>query len=144
VLKMIIEDRELKKQMGERFRQARQHIGLSQLELGNLLGLTQSNIARIETGRVFPRLSVCHYLRWHHTISLNWLITGKGEMVLKDEDVVKKMDFGEYESEVRDMVYYLAQVPGLRYPVIKLFMDYKLDHKKEIYEALQKREEKTG
>jgi transcriptional regulator with XRE-family HTH domain len=141
---MIIEDRELKRQMGERFRQARQHIGLSQLELGNLLGLTQSNIARIEGGRVFPRLSVCHYLRQNYTIGLNWLITGEGEMVLKDEDVAKKMDFGEYESEVRNMVYYLAQVPELRYPVIKLFVDYKLDHKREIYEALQKREEKTG
>lgn len=130
---------QLKKEIGERFRQAREYTGLKQKELAGIFDMNQSNIARIEKGLVSPNMSILNYLRRQHDINLNWLLTGRGEMVLKDKEEGKKgPDFGEYEIEVNDLLYHLEHVPEMRYPVLKYFVDYKLDHKREIHDIIKK------
>lgn len=123
----------LKEGIGTRFRQMREYAGLSQKETGRLFGMNQSNIARIEKGIVSPNMAICDYFHTRYYINMNWLITGEGEMVLPPEDIdPKNVDYGEFKEEMKDLIFHLENVPNARIAMLKFFMGYKLENKKNI------------
>jgi len=64
---------------GERLRQVRKELGLSQSELGRPVGVTQSSIAAYERDRREPPLSLLLALEHEFRINHEWLATGRGE-----------------------------------------------------------------
>ncbi len=129
--------RSLKEKIGERFRQMRNYVGLSQKETSAIFGMNQSNIARIEKGIVSPNMSICHYFKSRYNINTNWLISGRGEMLIKERPKAKSVDYGEFEEEMKDLLFYLRQMPEIRLGVLKFFVGYKLENKKQIMEYLE-------
>jgi len=128
----------LKENIGTRFRKMREYAHLSQKETAQIFDMNQSNIARIEKGIVSPNMAICDYFRSHFNINMNWLITGEGEMVLDeafkgDEDA----DYGEFKDEMRDLLFHLDHVPNARFAMLKFFMSYKLENKKNILQFLK-------
>ncbi len=129
--------RDLKACIGERFRQMRHYVGLSQKETSAIFGMNQANIARIEKGIVSPNMLICHYFKTHYNIDTNWLISGKGDMVIQEEEKSKTADYGEFTEEMLDLFFYIDYVPEIRLAVLKYFLGYKLENKKQILEFLQ-------
>jgi transcriptional regulator with XRE-family HTH domain len=128
----------LKEGIGSRFRKMREHTGLSQKETGQLFGMNQSNIARIEKGIVSPNMAICDYFHTEYHIDMNWLITGEGEMVLPEEETDPKLiDYGEFKEEMKDLLFHLEKVPTARFAILKYFMGYKLENKKKILSFLK-------
>jgi transcriptional regulator with XRE-family HTH domain len=123
---------ELKENIGERFREMRNYVGLSQKDVAAIFGMNQSNIARIEKGLVSPNMSICHYFKTHYDIDTNWLISGIGEMVIQPKPKSSSIDYAEFSEEMEDLFFHLKYVPEVRLEVLKFFVSYKLENKRHI------------
>lgn len=69
--------------MGERIRQLRVALGLSQDKLGQALGMTRSGVYRIEKGDSTLTASNMELLRLKYGVNIEWLETGHGPMFLE-------------------------------------------------------------
>ncbi|HNX36820.1 MAG TPA: S24 family peptidase [Candidatus Cloacimonadota bacterium] len=70
---------------GERIRQLRKALKLSQTELGEKLEINASAISQMESNRTRPSLDTMFLLSKNYGVNLHWLITGEGEMFLDKE-----------------------------------------------------------
>lgn len=67
-------------QFGERFRQIRKSINLSQQEFGELLGVSRQTINAYERNRQRPTLDMMEKVCRQQEISPHWLLTGRGSL----------------------------------------------------------------
>jgi transcriptional regulator with XRE-family HTH domain len=73
----------LREQLGERLKQARSGLGLTQKELCFRVGMPLPSIKDYETCKRLPGAdAICVYVR--AGINANWLLTGEGPMLLAD------------------------------------------------------------
>ncbi len=72
----------------ERFKEARNYTTLTQKELGEKLGFQWHKIKDIEAGKLKVTPDIADYLENYYSISGWWLLTGKGEMLLKENNLV--------------------------------------------------------
>ncbi|MCP4218133.1 MAG: helix-turn-helix transcriptional regulator [bacterium] len=70
----------IKHAIGARLKQAREALSMSRQAFASLLLADRSTILRNETGQTFPRLQVLTLLATKKGISLDWLMSGTGEM----------------------------------------------------------------
>lgn len=68
--------------INSRIHQLRTHLGLTQSELADALGVTRSYITHLESGRNSPSYNVLDSLMDRYAASADWLMRGKGEMIL--------------------------------------------------------------
>lgn len=64
---------------GKRIRETRQRAGISQAELGNILGLSVATINRIENGHSVPDAQLIAKIAYKFNIGVNYLVLGKPE-----------------------------------------------------------------
>lgn len=67
---------------GERFRKLRNHLKLSGDQMGEICGVTKGGVSQWESNKTAPELDRLIALADKHPISLDWLLTGRGEMML--------------------------------------------------------------
>ena len=67
-------------QFGERFRQIRKLINLSQQEFGELLGVSRQTINAYERNRQRPTMDMMEKVCRQQEISPVWLLTGRGNL----------------------------------------------------------------
>ncbi len=67
-------------QFGERFRQIRKLINLTQQEFGELLGVSRQTINAYERNRQRPTLDMMEKVCRLQEISPRWLLTGRGNL----------------------------------------------------------------
>ena len=68
----------------ERIKLIRKHLGLNQKEFGDILGVSQRAVSNWESGRNEPSIEVLNSISTKWAVNPTWLLTGKGEMFLKD------------------------------------------------------------
>ena len=83
----------LRKDIGLRFKEFREAIKKSRQKLADELKVCQTTITYIETGKCFPGIPFQNYLYGQYHLNLNWLLTGKGEMIISPEEDSKTADF---------------------------------------------------
>jgi transcriptional regulator with XRE-family HTH domain len=105
--------------VGSRLRQARKQLGLSQTEMAEAIGVTQSSVAAYETGRRDPPKPVLLALEHELGVNHRWVLTGSGQRLgsARPERPVIVAEPRELEGlrrlEGRDSYY---AVPYLRDP----------------------------
>ena len=111
----------LKNAVGERFKETRLRLNLSQADLANLIGVSQATIANIERGTIFPKLEYLDYLNHEYNINLTWLITGRKE-------VKKVPDLGDRYRELVELMRNpeIESIILSKAREIKLFMKNKI------------------
>jgi phage repressor protein C with HTH and peptisase S24 domain len=67
--------------MHERLKKARKHAGLTQEKFGEKLGLKQTQVRDIESGKQKVSAELAELMEKNFYISGWWLLTGKGEMI---------------------------------------------------------------
>ena len=67
--------------MPERFKELRKVLGLTQVQLGELIGVSGPAIARIEAGQSNPTEAALRLICARYHVSYTWLTTGAGEMM---------------------------------------------------------------
>ena len=66
---------------GMRLREAREKAGLSQMDLSEKCGASQTMISNWERGRFFPSLYYVIHVAQALGVRVGWLAAGEGEMV---------------------------------------------------------------
>lgn len=83
--------------IGERVRVVRKHYNLTQVELGNVIGISGSGVASAETGKSnFTEAALKLICSTYH-INYMWLTEGRGDMMQEEtaDDMIDRMMAGE-------------------------------------------------
>jgi transcriptional regulator with XRE-family HTH domain len=86
----------------ERLRQAREALGITQKEMAQKIGVVTSAYGHIESSENAAFSSKLMFVIAELEISINWIITGKGEMFLTNTPAEPESDLaGELEERIR-------------------------------------------
>lgn len=78
--------------IGNRLKFCRKQLGLSQKTMAENAGIVRSYISHIESGAQNPSFDVLAKLSTTFNISIDWLLYGRGQMYLIDEDnIINKL-----------------------------------------------------
>ncbi|SFP61605.1 XRE family transcriptional regulator [Hydrogenimonas thermophila] len=66
---------------GERLKKVRKHLGLTQQQFADKLGIKWHKIKDIEIGKNKMSVEIADLIREKYSISFDWLLTGKGTMI---------------------------------------------------------------
>ena len=77
--------------INERIKLIRKHLGLNQKEFGDILGVSQRAVSNWESGRNEPSIEVLNSISTKWAINPTWLLTGRGEMFLNQEEKPKSL-----------------------------------------------------
>lgn len=79
--------------IGDRIKEVRNTLKLTQFTVSEKLNINQGNYSRIEKNIHEPNMSFLHFFSKIYNVNLNWLISGEGEMFLKnnsDNNIIKE------------------------------------------------------
>ena len=68
--------------IGERLKDARKHLGMTQKQLEKALGLKEDKVKNMETGTHKLTTDISELIEQKYSISGWWLLTGKGNMIV--------------------------------------------------------------
>jgi transcriptional regulator with XRE-family HTH domain len=108
---------EKKKEVGERIKKAREARGLKQKNLAEILGMNRSNISRMESGNVMPKIKTLLKIKDTLHISIDWLLTGQGVMESLGT-------FGEYNEDIREMLENMQKHRRVKHAVLEFYLTY--------------------
>lgn len=130
----------LKKSVGLRMRKIRKTLGYTQEKMVSFFNIGRANYSRIEKGEVWPSLQILFTLRSTFNVSLDWLITNSGKMFLQcgQKKVTKKIDFGEYGEEIKDLLLFMDKAPIIKHAVLGFFHEYVIKHQNILNQYLDK------
>ena len=83
---------------GKRLKRIRQEIGLSQDELGSVLGISKQFFSNIENDRTKLNNDKLVLLCENYNVNINYLLTGKGEMFIGQH---KETSAGIDEAQIK-------------------------------------------
>jgi transcriptional regulator with XRE-family HTH domain len=126
------EKKALIKEIGQRFSIFRKYIKKSQEELANELRISPAAIAGIEMGKSSPLIPVQNYLYWEYHLSINWLITGIGEMIIVPVKDSKIADSPQLDASAPSFEKYAELNSLMKIPVIEKIIFAKLSELKVI------------
>ena len=72
--------------VGERLQKARKALHVTQVEFGESLGITQSAISAVESGKVKLTDRLAQSIQCNYNINVEWLRTGEGEMLVEPSE----------------------------------------------------------
>lgn len=139
----------LKEDVGVRFKSFRLDQKKAQHVLASELKVHQSTITNIEHGTTFPKISYLYYFYETYGLNINWLITGDGEMYLRDkaleeENLPLMLPHVSYEDSTYSQYLELTrlmQVGSIEQVMLAKLTELKMMFKEEIQEFFRKKEE---
>lgn len=114
--------------MGERFKQLRKKLGLSQIEFAKRLGLTRGAISNIEAGKVQPKPLLIDLICSTFRVNKEWLVSGTGQMLADRSRDDQIMDFvssamaGERPNFKRRLLSVLAQLNEDQWEMLEKYL----------------------
>lgn len=100
------------KQVGERIKNLRQQLGLTQAELADKVGFTSQTVSNWESGSREPDIEALVKLSSLFNVSLDYLLSGKKEeekITLDDMDAEKRLSWIIKKDDVKNFVKYEYQ-----------------------------------
>lgn len=70
--------------IGDRIKDVRNEIGISQKLFGVGIGIADSYVSEIESGKKVPSLTILLAIEYKYGVSMDWLKTGKGGKYIKE------------------------------------------------------------
>jgi len=127
---------------GQRLRDTRDFLGLSQKDFSEKLGTSNSFISDIEQEKTKPGYKILMKMAHVFNISPNFILLGKGKMFLEEqEDLGQLLDFGDDTGAVVDMLRYLRKSPLVKLTIMAYFSRFLLRNE-DIIKIDIEREEK--
>jgi len=130
--------RKLKEEIGARLRVLRDTLGMTQADMVKYLDVCRANYSRIEQGKVGPNPQIMHILKTNFNISLNWLVTGEGEMrPQKRKKPGRDIDFSKNGEELKDLLKLMKKIPMVKHAILGYYLEYKFKNIEIIRDLLQ-------
>ena len=114
--------------MGERFKQLRKKLGLSQIEFAKRLGLTRGAISNIEAGKVQPKPLLIDLICSTFRANKEWLVSSTGPMLAERSRDDQIMDFvssamaGERPNFKRRLLSVLSQLNENQWEMLEKYL----------------------
>lgn len=83
--------------IGLRIKELKLSIGLGQIDFANKIGIKQSPLSQMESGKIFPSIDTISNIIREFNISYSWLIDGVEDNPLKD---IKKFAISEHLPKI--------------------------------------------
>jgi transcriptional regulator with XRE-family HTH domain len=126
-------------EIGERLRSVREALTCTLKTMQERTGISTSYISDFERGKKFPSSKYLKELVNTFGVSTDYIFTGKGEMFLEDKQNWKDMyDFGKFNEDVHEMLFYMKKVPNTLFAVLEFFTDYKVKKEDFLEKYLEK------
>jgi len=133
----------LKENIGTRLRRLRDSLGMTQADMVKYFDVCRANYSRIEQGKVGPNPHIMHILKTNFNISLNWLVTGEGEMhPPKRNKPGRAMYLANDSEELKDLVRLMKKIPMVKHAILGYYLEYKFKNIEIIRDLLEKLETK--
>ena len=113
--------------IGLRIRELRNKKGLSQIEFANKIGVKQSPLSQMESGKILPSIETLSNIIRIFNISYSWLIDGVENETKSEENVIQKKYDNNYDkkydkpkvkkmsyNEPEEATYNIANLPTTR------------------------------
>jgi transcriptional regulator with XRE-family HTH domain len=84
-------------EIGNRVAEFRKKQNLSQQDVADATGLSRPYVAQVESGRSNPSFKFLYQLRMNYNLSVDWLLSGRGEMIVSEKGVADEMTERHYE-----------------------------------------------
>ena len=135
------------KDIGTRIKEVRKTIRITQKEMAEKLGIFDSYLSDIETGKGNPGHSFFFKISSIFKVNLNYLLLGKGEMFSKPEQTPEEETYIEDIKSIEDLVWYMKKSPLFFHQVMafasKFHYEYEELIKKNIEKYGPKKDEET-
>ncbi|MCP4215966.1 MAG: helix-turn-helix transcriptional regulator [bacterium] len=150
-----------RQKVGRRLEKVRKYLGLDRNTMAARMNITPWTYSRQRDGKHLPLLSSLNYLVKTQSLSLDWLYTGRGEMVFRAIDIEAELRLAAEETmqklaaarksplqdDLDELVRLVNTVPAIRYDLMGYFHKLKEQHKDLLPEQTQtdavKRDENT-
>ncbi len=117
---------------GERLKKVRRLLGMEFIDMANAAGMARDTLSRYERGVKFPNLKYLRYLNSRHNVSLDYIMSGRGEPFLRDVDVLEhQAHFKKNREEVDELFFCMSNFPHALYKMLGSFVEYKLTMPRE-------------
>jgi len=93
----------MKADIGRRIKIIRNILNLTQKEFANALHIDDSNVRKWESGKVLPNAEKLLIMKEKFKININWLLTGEGEMFIKEEEKIEDKE-RDYKKEILEIL----------------------------------------
>lgn len=109
------------KTIGERIKKIRKHLGMTQKQFADKIGIISTALSEIENGRYRPVIDFIEKMATVHNVNLYYLILGKGPM-FQDKRMKLLMappiDSGIKDEVTDDFLYHFLNSPFVQYSMI--------------------------
>jgi transcriptional regulator with XRE-family HTH domain len=122
---------DINKTTGSRVKSLRLDKGLSQGEMGKLLGLDQGTVSKMERGENEPTAKTLRLLREIFDVTTDWILTGEGTKHPLPLDT---------EEEIKEIIDDLNTNELFKIRVLSFCYDYKAKH---LSEFIKKKRDRT-
>lgn len=139
-----MEKAELLRKIGKRLTSVREHLELFQGTMAEHLGISRVNLYRLEKGIVWPNAHIMNILRTRFNVSLDWLVTGEGDMIREEKEDKDKFDYGQDAGMVTSLLEVMHKVPFVRYAILNYFLDFYDEHQEVIEKTLSEYDRLQG
>lgn len=131
-----MEKTELKQSIGNRLRKVRESLGYTQEQIVSYFDIGRANYSRMEKGEISPGPTVLFTMRGEFNVSLDWLVSGEGEMFSRSTTAKsERLDFGSDSAEVWDLLEFMVRIPMVKHAVLAFFSEYRVKNKRFLDES---------
>ena len=130
----------MSREIGLRLKEIRTHLKMTQAQFGKKLDLKASAVAKYENGVNLPKGKILQALVSHYNVSLDYLVTGKGNLFMDDEDIQqlnRSKSIPEGDRELEDLFSLVTKIPWVRHVVLGHFQKFKLENRELIEKELK-------
>lgn len=130
--------RENLKDIGTRIKEVRKTIRVTQKEMAAQLGIFDSYLSDIETGKGNPGHSFFFKISSVFKVNLNYLLLGKGEMFSKPEQTPEEETFVDDIKTIEDLTWYMKKSPLFFHQIMGFAFKFKYEHEEIIRKNIEK------
>jgi len=132
-------NRKLTKEIGQRLREFRNSLNVSQDNLSKKLYTDRSTYGKNERGIYYPNVEMLHILCKEFNASLDWLICGFGKMI-RDAETAQENSGNHKDAgdDVKEMIELMSKVPFVEHSIMCYFKKFSSENKDIIEEELEK------
>jgi transcriptional regulator with XRE-family HTH domain len=135
-------------EIGNRIKVYRDTIGLNQKDFAEKIGMSASYVSEIESGKHGIGFSFLIRLASAVNINLNWLLTGKGNIFVKDSgkknSILENFDFGDQTENILEILECFNKSPLVQLTVISFARKFMLTHESIIQKDIEKHAARRG
>lgn len=136
-----IELEDLLKMTASRIRAVREKLKLKQADCANQLGISQSFLSIVESGKRKPSFELLCSLLTRFNVDLTWVLTGQGKMFIDTNQEASFMDLFPQVIPTGDVIDLIKslEVPIMRNALLSKYFLYLVRYKDIISEYYKKK-----